>query len=856
MEHSPLSRRNFLKLSATTGVAVSISPNLLAAPVLKDARGTPIRPEPDKIIPSSCRSCYGRCGLLGHVVNGRLVKIEGNPDIPNNQGTNCLRSMAIPQLLYSPHRLKYPMKRVGKRGEGKWQRISWDEAMATCAKKFTEIKEKYGANTIIYQHGTGRDNFMISSLQQLWWQFGTGMNFATGNLCWVGSYFVSRRIYGDECQYTGWNAKHTNCMMMMSRSMLSRGYYDWISVLEARKRGAKLIVIDPRFSTMASKADLWLPIRPTSDLAFVLYLTNAIIKNKQYDEKFVKKWTVGTFLVSPEGWLLRESDLVEGGSEHRYIVWDNNSNSHKYWDAEALEWETPGIDPALFGAYQVGGKECKPGFQLMADSVSKWTVEKTSEATTIPKDKLELAAKWWGESIPHACFARGQKVEFSHNVSGISQALTNMMAISGTFDVEGGQNIARDHSEIRDNNDIFRVAKKSQDQIDMWRNADKLSPNPGQYKILGAMGVHSSTTKSMIDGHPIQARAYWGQTSEPLVSYPDSEAILKGFKNLEFMVNVDLFITPTGEMCDILLPAAHQNEVDRIENAHSGHGWPASHTFHIRQPFTKPIGEARDDVDIIFDMASRLGVDMGFKDKYDYMNYMLKPLKWDFEKFRKKVFHTTPEHFRRYETGKLRHDHRPGFETYTGKVNIYSEDLKRYGWGPLPRFMEGPETPRAKPEDAAEYPYQLITGARSHSYFHSEYRQSPYMRQLHSFPRLQLHPKTASKEGIKEGDWVWIESKYGKCRQMAQVTEQIPEYLIHADHDWWFPEKPAKELHGAFDSNINLVNHNEGPSDPAIGTDAYTALCKIYKAKEGAPKGIWSGEELNGFLPTDLDTEV
>lgn len=849
MDKKTLPRRQFLKASLAISAFLAIPTRLLAARALKDAKGTPIWPEADQIVKSACRSCYGRCGLLGHVHNGRLVKIEGNPEIPNNQGTNCLRSMAIPQLMYSPHRLKYPLMRVGKRGEGKWRRISWDEAMGTCARRFKEIKEKYGANTIIYQHGTGRDNFMISALQQLWWQYGTGMNFATGNLCWVGSYFVSNRIYGDECQYTGWDARRTKCILMMSRSMLSRGYYDWVETKKALKRGAKLIVLDPRFSTMASKADLWLPIRPTSDLAFVLFMTNSVIRKRQFDEKFVKKWTAGTFLVKPDGWFLRESDLTQGGSDKRFAVWDENSSSHQFWDADALEWSAPDVEPALFGAYRVNGAEYKPAFQLLADGVAEYTAEKTAGITELPVDKLELAAKWWGEAIPHACFARGQKVEFSHNVSGISQALTNLMAISGTFDVEGGQNIARDHSEVRDNNDIFRVAKKSQDQIDMWRNVDRLSPNPGQYRILGAMGVHSSTTRAMIDGDPIQAKAYWGQTSEPLVSYPDSKAILEGFKNLEFMVNVDLFITPTGEMCDILLPAAHQNEVDRIENAHSGHGWPASHTFHIRQPFVPPLGEARDDVDIIFDLANRLGVDMGFKDKYAYMNYMLEPLGWDFETFRKKVYHTTPEYLRRYESGRLRHDQRPGFETYTGKVNIYSEDLKKYGWGPLPIFLEGPETPRSKPEDAIKYPYQLISGARSDAFFHSEYRQSPYMRQIHPFPRVQMHPRTAAKEGIADGDWVWIESKYGKCRQMAQVSVLIPEYLIHADHDWWFPEKSVEGLHGAFDSNINTTNHNNGPTDPAIGTDAYNVLCRIYVAREGAPEGIWSGKELNGFLP-------
>jgi anaerobic selenocysteine-containing dehydrogenase len=383
-------------------------------------------------------------------------------------------------------------------------------------------------------------------------------------------------------------------------------------------------------------------------------------------------------------------------------------------------------------------------------------------------------------------------------------------------------------------------------------NLSKYSVCPGKQKILGELGgFGAATTHAMVTGKPFQPHFYWGQTSEPIVGVEDSREVLEGFKKLDFIVNVDLFMTPTGEMADIVLPAAHPNEVDRIEYAHSGHGWPASHTTMIRQPFSPPLGEARDDMDIIFDLAKRVGVNLGWKDKYEYFDFLMKPVNMTFEDLRKQVSITSQPSYRRYETGRLRRDKRPGFETPTGKLNLYSEDLKRFGWGPLPFYIEPPISPYSTPELLKEYPYILITGGRSHAYFHTEYRQSPWMRELHPFPNVEINPETAVELRVENGDWVWIETFHGKCKQRVQLTQTVRPGTIHANHDWWFPEKPSTDdLHGAFECNPNVLVSNDGPYDPAIGTDQYCGLCKVYKATDGAPKGIWATpEQLKGFVP-------
>jgi len=226
------------RVRAVAGAMAALTPWGKKQPGALTAAGSSAAP-PDRIIPSACRLCYGRCGILGHVRDGRVVKIEGNPDIPSNVGTLCSRAYAIPQLMYSPYRLRYPLKRVGARGEGKWQRISWDEAMETIAAKIKEIQAKHGGHTIVHQYGTGRDMYQFNAINRLFMELGSTATFGVGNLCWLGSYMVSRRIYGDETQYTGWDATHAKVIIHWARQERSRGYYDWLLVKEAKKRGAK-----------------------------------------------------------------------------------------------------------------------------------------------------------------------------------------------------------------------------------------------------------------------------------------------------------------------------------------------------------------------------------------------------------------------------------------------------------------------------------------------------------------------------------------------------------------------------------------------------------------------------------------
>jgi len=176
---------------------------------------------------------------------------------------------------------------------------------------------------------------------------------------------------------------------------------------------------------------------------------------------------------------------------------------------------------------------------------------------------------------------------------------------------------------------------------------------------------------------------------------------------------------------------------------------------------------------------------------------------------------------------------RKGFATPTGKVELYSKTLEEWGYDPLPQYREIPESPVSKPEMAREYPYILITGARSPVFFHSEYYMIPWLREVHPDPTIEIHPDTARKHGISDGDWVFIESPRGRAKQRAKLTTGIDPRVVSAEHGWWFPEVQTPD-HGWKQSNINILTDND-PSgyDMAMGaTNLRVLLCKIYPAEK------------------------
>ncbi len=172
-----------------------------------------------------------------------------------------------------------------------------------------------------------------------------------------------------------------------------------------------------------------------------------------------------------------------------------------------------------------------------------------------------------------------------------------------------------------------------------------------------------------------------------------------------------------------------------------------------------------------------------------------------------------------------------GFRTPSGKVEIYSDQLKAWGYDPLPDYKELPESPVSTPELFEEYPL-IFTSAKDPHYFHSSGRNLPSLRKLSSEPIILIHPETASRFKIEEGDWVSIETKRGTIRQKARFAVDIDPRVIILSYGWWFPERKDLDLSGWKESNINILTNSDPPYEPAIGsTPLRGVLCRISKAQ-------------------------
>jgi anaerobic selenocysteine-containing dehydrogenase len=216
---------------------------------------------------------------------------------------------------------------------------------------------------------------------------------------------------------------------------------------------------------------------------------------------------------------------------------------------------------------------------------------------------------------------------------------------------------------------------------------------------------------------------------------------------------------------------------------------------------------------------------------HDMFDALLEPVGMTYEEFRDVGFVYDAFEYGKHEKGLLRPDGNPGFDTPTGKVELYSTVFEQCGLDGLPYYEEPPESPVSTPEIAGDYPLILITGNRTWGFFHSEHRQIPLLRMMNPDPITEIHPQTAARSGIRDGDWVVVESRHGRCRQRARLNAGLHPNVVSSQHAWWFPEKPGSEpgLFGVWESNINLLIPPGLTGRSGLGYPFKNQMCRVYK---------------------------
>ena len=721
-----------------------------------------------------CMWCHSHCKVDVHVRDGRLEKVVGVTNDPRSERiqrvvTACARPRAATEYFYHPDRLRYPLKRTGERGEGKWEQISWEQALDEVAERLEKLRKQYGAETLACSSGTYRthDEYRARFLNL----FGTPNHVGQGNICY-GPGIVGVAVLGWWNNFGGFG-RNTNCLVLWGTNPREAYRNVWLAVQDYLKRGGKLIVIDPRRTPDAEKADIWLQLRPGTDAALALGMINVIIQEGLYDKDFVERWCYG--------------------------------------------------------------------FDKLAERASEYPLGKVEEITWLPQDKIRDAAVMYATTKPAFIF-HSMGLEQLPNSEEAYHARTILTAITGNLDIKGGEELRAGppqvvtEYEVELNDKLSPEQKKKQIGSDRFR----LQSFPGFDLVVGkyakakygkahiAFAHAPSVYRAMITGKPYPVRTLIMVSSNPLVTQANAKLVYQAIKSLDLFVAVDFWKTPSAELADYVFPGACWLERPVL------HTWSDTFSFVDCGEAAMPAQvEGEYDRRTDYDFWRGLGIRLGQEEYWPWQtleeafDYRLKPMGLTFKEFIAKGGYTTwPKEEKKYE--------KAGFGTPSGKAELSSQIFQQLGYDPLPQFYEPPESPYSRPDLAEQYPLILITGGRHYPFYHSEHRQIPSLRRQHPYPIAQMHPETAARLQVNDGDWVWIETPRGRVRQKCNLFDGIDPRVVHAQHGWWYPEMPGEEpwLHGVWESNINVVVDDEPAHCNGIngGWPLRTALCKIYRA--------------------------
>lgn len=711
--------------------------------------------------------CHLGCGVKLYTNDqGELVKVEGDEENPFNRGRLCVRCLDLPEVVYSEKRLTYPMKRSPEnRGKDKFERITWDEAFDTIEAQLKKTRDEYGAESVLFLQGTGRD--IATWISRLAWSYGSP-NYGfplSGLACYLprvsGMYTTTGSFWVCDCSQE-FTDRYDNPAYQVPDVMILWGNYPLISnsdgffghwVVDLMKRGMKIITVDPRMTWLGKRAALQLPIRPGTDAALALGMLHIIIGEDLYDHDFVERWTYG--------------------------------------------------------------------FDELAKRVEEYTPEKVSDITWVPADKIYEAARMFAHAS-RACIQWGVAVDMTKEALPAIQAIAALTQITGNIDKPGGMIVP---PEI-----LFYGGGFGADLLTPEQTAKRIGIDKYPALKFGFATLQADVMMEQMEtGEPYEIHGAWLQTTNTLACMgAEPDRFRKACEKLDFVYCVDLFMTPTiMALADIVLPAATYPERDGLR---IGDGPQRGETINK----VCQVGECKSDMEINLELGRRLNPEgWPWADAKEMFSSIIAETGYTFDEMRE-VAPAYPEYvYKKYEKGLLRADGEPGFNTPTGRIELWSTVYDNINLDPLPYFEEPEPGPGSTPELMDEFPLVLTTGARNWNMFHSEHRNIPRLRAIHPDPIIEIHPDAAKRYGVGDGEWVWVEGPRGRAkRRVAVTTTLLDPRVVSTDHGWWFPEADPENLYDVQELAINnLVPWTPGKS--GFGSNYKSNIVKIYKVGEG-----------------------
>ncbi|MCX7858300.1 MAG: molybdopterin-dependent oxidoreductase [Deltaproteobacteria bacterium] len=665
-----------------------------------------------------CYMCTAHCPMLVYISQKKVVKVK---PATKQAGRGCLRWKAQIDFVYHPDRIKYPLVRVGKRGEGKFERITWDEAFDIVSSNLDRIKKNFGPHAVVFWISYTKEPRPY--FQRFAHAFGSPNYCTESSSCASSAMLAVFVTYGNPYGFIPqFRKSEYKCKLIWGSSIKNSNPLQWPSYLEYRRKGGKIIVVDPLVTTLAKMADIHLQLRPGTDGALALGMMNVIFREKLHDAQFLEEWTVG----------FKELTSI-------------------------LECYTPDVVEKITGVSAL----------KIRDAALTYALNKPSQIVLSPSST-------------------------THHTNGFQnqRAIILLPVLTGNIDPlqppPGNPKL----------NDITLFEKTSNmapgigsQRFPLWTNFWK--------------EMQSNAIKDQIDsGNPYEIKALFGAGLD-IQFFPNSLKFVESLKKLDFIVVTEYFHTHGTSLADVVLPIASWWErtglfIDKFRNK-----------MIIVEPVIEPIGECLSEWHIYSEIAKRLGFGSLFwnGDFKACVNYILEPTGIDYE------------HLKKYKEGIPipRYEPARGFPTPSGKIEIFSSILQRYGYEPLPSYTEPQESPFTRPDLIENYPLVLTSGARVPFYTHSQFRNIKLLRMRMPDPLVDIHPLDAKARNIKSGDIVRIVSPRGSIKMKARVTDRIMKGVVSLPHGW-----PG-------DANVNILV-DDNTLDPISGFPPFKSqMCNVIK---------------------------
>jgi anaerobic selenocysteine-containing dehydrogenase len=737
------------------------------------------------LVPTVCFNCESACGLLAYVDKETFAirKFEGNPAHPGSRGRNCAKGPATHNQIYDPERILHPLKRVGARGEGKWRRVSWDEAMDDIAARMRASRERRRDGIMYHVGRPGEDHFTNRAITA----WGVDGHNSHTNICSAAS----------RAGYHFWSGAdrpspdfaNARCILLISAHLESGHYFNPHAqrIIEAQKKGAKIITFDPRLSNTAAKSDVWLPSWPGSEATILLAIANHLLQTDRWNQEFVRRWVDWEgFLDAAEGFLRDPATLAIVQFADRTEGW---------------RWET--------------------FVEVMRSLYREFTFERAAEESQVPEQRIRETANHVANAGDRLA-AHNWRAASMGNRGGwqVARSLFFLNVLTGSVGTEGG-------TSLNSWNKFVPKAYRQPPPFNAWNDLHLPVEWPFAFYEMSFLLPHF-----LAEGRG-EVDVYFTRVYNPLWINPDGFVWMDALRD-ETKMKFHVAMTPTWNesawFADYVLPFGHAGERHDLmsQETHSGQ-WIA-----FRQPVRRVAmeragrtisrtweanpGEVWEEAEFWIDLSWKLDPDgaLGIRRWFESPVRPGEPVSMD-EYFGWMFEHAVPglpevaaaeglsplAYMRKYGAFEVSHDRyqpyeddvdvggvaidgqrKVGFETPSGKLELFSATLRDWGWPEqehvipwtLPSHVAPSEIDRAAGE------MLLLPNFRLPTLIHTRSANAKWLYELSHKNPVWIHPEDAARIGVVTGDLIEIETEIGTMVDSAWVTEGIKPGIIAISH--------------------------------------------------------------------------